>query len=169
MTLIKAFTCAFHRFFTVFKKTIRVPFVSCPAVVPDLSHAFSGTGKLLKRGRLALFFPLVPPILQTKVSFWGGLGVDSAPFVAGCGPSCNTKWVHMGSSRPIFRRNKPHKTVLCQSPLGSAFPQSGEARLSVQLLIYSSGQPASPGEAGASTEAVRKQSARQASPHCRPA
>src|SRR5947208_15620631 len=49
---------------------------------------------------------------------------------------------------------------------GFASLQCGEACLSVQVLVYSSDQPASPGEAGASTETMIGRPARQASPHC---
>ena len=55
-----------------------VSLVPCPTFVPGLSHAFSGTQKLLKRGHLTLFFSLVPQILQQKrifVSVCGVIGV----------------------------------------------------------------------------------------------
>jgi hypothetical protein len=57
----------------------------------------------LEKGRLALFLLLVPLILQTKNQFWGSLGVDNAPFVAGIDSICHTKEVQMGSIRPILR------------------------------------------------------------------
>jgi len=78
----KLLTIDFHRFFTIFEKTFRVSLVPCPAVVPGLSHALSGTRKLLKKGHLALFFCSVPRILQTKIIFGGDLRVDNAQFVA---------------------------------------------------------------------------------------
>src|SRR6476661_3990138 len=102
MTLIKSLTVDFYRFFHDFKKTFRVPLVPCPNLVPGLSHAFCGTGKLLKRGRLAPVFVLVPLILQTKISFWGGLGVDNAPFVTVIRPVCITNGVQMGSIKAIL-------------------------------------------------------------------
>ena len=40
--------------------------VPCLALVPTLSHAFSGTGKLLKKGRLAFVFVLVPPFFMKR-------------------------------------------------------------------------------------------------------
>jgi hypothetical protein len=92
----------FHRFFTIFEKTFPVPFVPCPNHVPGLSHAFSGTGKLLKKGHLALVFVLVPRILQTKISFWGGLRPFSGSIMAGIGPVCHTKAVQMGSIKAIL-------------------------------------------------------------------
>jgi len=54
----------FVDFFTIVEKTLLVPLVPCPNLVPGLSHAFSGTGKPLKKGRLALFFVLVPLIFN---------------------------------------------------------------------------------------------------------
>jgi hypothetical protein len=42
-----------HSEFPIITSRFRVPLVACPTVVPGLSHALSGTGKLLKRGRLA--------------------------------------------------------------------------------------------------------------------
>ena len=78
-------TSVFHRFFTIFKKTFRVPLVPCPAVVPGLSHAFGGTGKLLKQGHLALFFDLVPPFSRKKVIF-----------VSVCAPIRGHFWPDMG-------------------------------------------------------------------------
>src|SRR6476661_6457714 len=107
MTLIKSLTVDFYRFFHDFKKTFRVPLVPCPNLVPGLSHAFCGTGKSLKRGHLALVFVLVPLILQTKISFWGGLRPFWGSIMARTGPICNTNGVQMGSTRPILRPEKP--------------------------------------------------------------
>jgi hypothetical protein len=57
----------------------------------------------------------------------------------------------LGGSRPFF--DTKNRTKRSQSKhFGLASLQSGEACLSVRLLIYSSDQPASPGKAGASTK-----------------
>ena len=63
------------------KKLFASHFVPCPAVVPGLSHAFSGTQKSLEKGQLALFFSLVPLIFNKKVIF-----------VSVCGPIRGHLW-----------------------------------------------------------------------------
>jgi len=51
-----------------------------------LSHALSGTGKLLKKGYLALFLSLVPLVFNKTFNLWSimaGIGVNRGRIWAG--------------------------------------------------------------------------------------
>jgi hypothetical protein len=77
--------------------------------------------------------------------------------VAGTGPDCNTNGALTGSTRPIFRPPPSGDNNLKPCLFRLRLIAVRRDCLSVRLLIHKSDQPASPGEAGASTETVRKQ------------